>query len=878
MPHTNLSTVWTDEKVEATVTSEYVHSQLRTNEIPLLNQTLYFGGDLTDDTYQDWILTRAKRLFLILVSIGVPEQIFGVVDDSYDDDDLPIAEEAVPDLKLSLEPDKSLDRRFFRTQFRFLTRILEDGEHIRYADEENVPINALGLKAPFGKDNSDKVKLPSNVSKVYLRKRIVIDKQTTEEDLLAEIAANKCLTHQHVTSVFASYLYQKSFYILTTPAAEYNLKSFLTDIPKSFDTLSKSERRHILVNWPHCLASALTWLHANDAHHGAIRPSNIFIDQNFVIFLGSLDGEGFLYSSTKSDDIESYQYAAPERWKRAVTVQSTGSSKVALPSGGRTARRTTTKRRQASSSDSRSRTDSASGTSQLEFGGPNAAAYAFLPTSKSNFARLRLSTAVPASLPSTARSRNAIPSENASIKSQETVRRTHNRPSTRGRAPSVVSSNSSGSRLPIKTPADAIFVAGPDTRTAVVQTWRSVEHDSLAADVFSLGAVILDILTILCKRTFSSFARHRSAKNRNAGRGGGLADASFHANLGQVTSWAQILADDAEKKVKKDDSHVFRAVSPIVQITIQCMDRSPSARLRCSVLEQKLEEYITKYTSSTSLHCVAEHVPLPDPPQPARPAESIITPSVPPTPIIEERDDLKSAVYMTGMKDIPIRGKAPYRSPITNFGADRSVSSFNSFAFDLDGYSDTVVGEHDLSRQTSVHRQYYANEDRNDSRSRSRSRPRHVQQHWEYHHSNDSAVDPRLSTSDDTGAFTFVNYSPSPSDDESVRGTPFAFPKPSTKAPDRKLPPLPTTRDGPPRRKKEHAPPPPKTSHDYRRGVRDNFETHPARLSSLHTANHRKHQVVDDIIRTDRSGLESRSSTRRRDRLLQEEARYRGMI
>lgn len=315
---TNVPNWWTDDCVEATVNREYVYSQLRADEQELLKQSPSFGDGLTDDTYLDWILTKARRFFLTLVDTGVPDQIFGIVDDSYDDGDLPIEEESIPDLRLSYEPSPALNKRFYKAQYRFLLRVLEDGEHIRYAEDETVPVYASGLKATIlslGKDGVDKVRLPASKFKYFVRKKINLDHRpngVSEEQVLGEIASLRRYAHPHLLSIFASYLQQDSIYVLFTPAPAYSLKSFLSDVPKTFEHLSKSQRRQKLLSWTHCLASALRWLHTNGKHHGAFRPSNIQVtDGEFQIYLGQFDDPGVLGTHTKVDDLESYQYAAP---------------------------------------------------------------------------------------------------------------------------------------------------------------------------------------------------------------------------------------------------------------------------------------------------------------------------------------------------------------------------------------------------------------------------------------------------------------------------------------------------------------------------------------------------------------------------------------
>lgn len=267
---------WTEDRVNETVTPAYVHSHLRANEQEILGRSVYFGGDLTDNTYLDWIILRAKRLFLILVDAGVPDQIFGVVDDAFEDDDLPIAQHVVPSLRLSIEADPVLDKRFYRAQFKYLSRVLQDGEHIRYADEESVPITVAAIKpsALLSRDTTDTVRLPEGSSDVFVRKRIALNAIISEIAILGEIAELKRFSHEHVLSVYASYVQGDDFYVLSTPAGEYSLKSLLMDQPKAFDALPKPDRRKRMMNWIHCLANAVAWLHYNGGHHGAIKPSN----------------------------------------------------------------------------------------------------------------------------------------------------------------------------------------------------------------------------------------------------------------------------------------------------------------------------------------------------------------------------------------------------------------------------------------------------------------------------------------------------------------------------------------------------------------------------------------------------------------------------
>ena len=540
MPTNNTAaTWWTEDRVESTVNPAYIHSHLRASEQEILQRSLHFGRETRNKTYLDWIVLKAKRLFLILVDAGVPDQIFGVIDDSFEDDDLPLAQHVVPSLRLSIEPNPALDKRFYRAQFKYLARTLQGGEHIRYADEENVPLTLVGLKSLtiLNKDAVDAVRIPDDAGRVLVRKKLNLSKTTTEAMILSQIAELKKFSHMHILSVFASYVQGNEFYILSTPAGEFTLKAFLMDQPKSFDNLAKSDRRKRLINWTHCLANAIAWLHSNEGHHGAIRPSNILVTQDFEVSLGAMDGEGELCIVAKSDDLEAYQYAPPERWKRAATVQNTGQGKISWPSSGRSGKKV--QEHDHSGDPSARRSESTIGQYSDKDG-----VYTFQSTSKSEFSRLQLSNMPTPGRMSTPTSRGTGRDgvDDVSVDSFGMVRRGAPITGRTAKPPSILSSHSSEGRSRSRSNTRrGVFISAPDSRTTVVQTWKSVQHDSFAADVFAIGAVIMDILTVLCKRTFSAFSRHRSKSNRNAGRGGGLADASFHANIGQVVSWAQLL-------------------------------------------------------------------------------------------------------------------------------------------------------------------------------------------------------------------------------------------------------------------------------------------------------------------------------------------------
>jgi serine/threonine protein kinase len=320
---------WDEERIEATVTRQFVSSKLRPDEQVRLDEPLGFGDGLTDDTYMEWIELKAKRIFLILNDLGVPDQIFGVIDDSWDDDDLPVPLDQVERLQLTYNKDEKLERKFFHRQFVYLLRNIQKGEQVTYDDEEVVPLE-LAEKRPVGAvtglthSNIDKVHLPGRPDDVFIRRRIPLGLMSGRmplEEFLSGVEAMKAIEHDHLISLWASYIHQDCGYLLLTPVNDTTLKSFLTVTPQSIKILAKQERRIHLLNWIHCLADALSFLHSQGLAHRNIKPSTVMLDIDNHIFLSD---SGFFSSAPLTGDKmgfdkETYDYSAPEMAQRPTT-------------------------------------------------------------------------------------------------------------------------------------------------------------------------------------------------------------------------------------------------------------------------------------------------------------------------------------------------------------------------------------------------------------------------------------------------------------------------------------------------------------------------------------------------------------------------------
>jgi serine/threonine protein kinase len=319
-PHAALKQLWwTDERIEAKVTRAFVVSKLRGEERGFLDRPLAFGEGLTDDTYMEWILERAKRLFLILTEIGVPDQVFGCIDDSWDDDDLPIPLENVQSLELAYEEDEELNKKFYDMQFVYLLRELQRGAHIDYGRKEHIPMEYVNTLPPAVSLQAwDRVHFPERPDEIFVRRKFPLNDKEEKglkhhKAFLKDVRKAQSLRHVHIASAWASYTSENSGYVLSDFVSEHTLRTFIDHrTPMQFVRVPLHERPTILLEWIHCLADALAFMHSHGSAHTAIRPSNILIDRNNRIAFAEVGSLRTFQQGKKASKAEAYDYAAPE--------------------------------------------------------------------------------------------------------------------------------------------------------------------------------------------------------------------------------------------------------------------------------------------------------------------------------------------------------------------------------------------------------------------------------------------------------------------------------------------------------------------------------------------------------------------------------------
>ncbi|KAL1585109.1 hypothetical protein WHR41_06430 [Cladosporium halotolerans] len=584
-PHAALKQLWwTDDRIDAKVTRAFVVSKLRGEEREFLDRPLAFGEGLTDDTYMEWILERAKRLFMILTEIGVPDQIFGCIDDGWDDDELPIPLDEVHRLELAYDEDEALNKRFYGTQFVYLLRELQRGAHIDYGPKEHIPMEYVNTLPPAVSLQSwDRVHFPERPEDIFVRRKFPLTDKETGQNLhdifRKDVLKAQGLRHEHIATTWASYTSQDSGYVLSDFVAEHTLRTFIDHrTPMQFVRIPMHERPMLLLEWMHCLADALAFLHRRGVAHTGIRPSNILIDHNNHIAFAEVGSLRTFRQGKKTSKTEIYEYAAPESQvcRESMTIISSppissmgAFSKIRKMSNG-------------TSSSSRSSSSSTSSSTRS-----NSFCTANTTPATPTFSKVRSNSLTslastispfPLSRPS-ASFRNFsrhLTSPIPSFSSTHTTTTTTTAP-----APAPTSSTTPQPHiLPKPTPLDPSTLR--DLPTATPES----------SDIFSLACIYLDLLTFLLRGKTTDFVKFRSHCSSSSSvtiapssgnspprtataRAKPRPDASFHAlDPSRLDAWLSHLRAESSKRPEQ----VFRCVPDLLRLCKRMLAQNSALR------------------------------------------------------------------------------------------------------------------------------------------------------------------------------------------------------------------------------------------------------------------------------------------------------------
>lgn len=246
---------------------------------------------------------------------------------SRDDKHLPFKSEG---LKTIFDPEDADHAEIFcAEQYRAISRTWNDGEHIKVADAEPLPLEFI-KEYGTGSYGSVKRKKDAFTGAFFAcKEQISMDARA---HLLREIARLKKLGHRHIVQFVKSYQRGDRYGILLKPAATTDLKRLLDRYRRNgldYDRDARDRRRDRVVFKPilftafGCLSRGLAHIHNCNIRHKDIKPANILyekaMDRSPARFLWADFGLAHDFSNsgnskTVSRNRHRYspRYAAPE--------------------------------------------------------------------------------------------------------------------------------------------------------------------------------------------------------------------------------------------------------------------------------------------------------------------------------------------------------------------------------------------------------------------------------------------------------------------------------------------------------------------------------------------------------------------------------------
>ena len=545
---------WTDECIEKTVTEKFILSKLQPKDQINIKTHLAFGESLTDDSYLDWILRRTKRIFLILVDLGIQEQIFSVVDDFIEDEDLPLSGEALRQLPISSKHDAELRGQFYRTQYKYLVRHVTPRTHVHYDPDEIVPINVVPTRAQAPTlQNWTRVMIPGQGRRTFVRRWFPLNEASKSAspglDFRFDVETQDQINHPHIADIWASFTLGGGGCTISSFVAEHTLKSYLEQRSHSqFSRLAKEKRQKMLLQWCHCLADAVSKMHLSGICHSSIRPSNIVINSKNEIAFSDIGSLTTFQKDKRPDEKEAYMYAAPE----------------------------------------------------IHFTAPEPVLC--LKRRKSTFGALNISTKALKGISHfhLGRSPTAQESDSGPLAHSPPISPTSHEFQDRYLARVSGSISTTSSTDASASTNDSTISNDSELSEAIVLP-RLTEK----ADVFSLGCVLLDILSQLMKKKPCDAAKFRSHGEHKGGLAGHRHDSSFHANITQVQIWITMLEDEAKRK----KNPIYKSVPDLLALIRTMLDSIPGMRPSAYHVQQRIYQILKERSGMAKLYCSKCDIP-----------------------------------------------------------------------------------------------------------------------------------------------------------------------------------------------------------------------------------------------------------------------------
>ena len=272
-------------------------------------------------------ISNMAKICLILRGMKQERLLDCFCEGSKDDKNLPLKVETMRTI-FDLD-DAEHAKTFCAEQYRAVCRTWNDGEHIKIAEEEPLPLTLIN---EYGKGSYGSVTRRQHAftDSFYACKEQISDEARAH--LLREIARLRKLGHRHIVQFVKSYQRGNSYGILLKPAATTDLQKLLKRYGRNgidYDRDSGDRRRDRTVLKPvlltvfGCLSRGLAHIHGCNIRHKDIKPANILYEKAFgqdqARFLWADFGlahdfgnSGNSKTTSKSRHRYSPRYAAPE--------------------------------------------------------------------------------------------------------------------------------------------------------------------------------------------------------------------------------------------------------------------------------------------------------------------------------------------------------------------------------------------------------------------------------------------------------------------------------------------------------------------------------------------------------------------------------------
>ncbi|KAE8351248.1 ankyrin repeat-containing domain protein [Aspergillus coremiiformis] len=150
--------------------------------------------------------------------------------------------------------------------------------HKRFSSDEKVPYRQIRILGNGSIGSVDVVQMDTGGEQVFARKIFKVspnDRSGILSKAKNEASVIQRLHHHHMVEFVATYATPTEFGIIMEPVADYDLAKYLTD--------TSSDRTH-LAKWFGCLAAGLSYLHGEKIKHKDIKPENLLIKNNNILY------------------------------------------------------------------------------------------------------------------------------------------------------------------------------------------------------------------------------------------------------------------------------------------------------------------------------------------------------------------------------------------------------------------------------------------------------------------------------------------------------------------------------------------------------------------------------------------------------------------